>query len=95
MEKQEWPTTKEEAVKRLIAVMPDTAKETVRKMSDDDLYSLHFTVGMWIRNNFGLWEGNEALWIECGYKDQPPHEAADGSSHVILMALRDELAQEK
>jgi uncharacterized protein DUF6794 len=92
--KERWPITKAQAVDILINELPKDVKSQIAKMTDDQLYGYHFSLGMAIRNRFGLWEGNTALITDCGYVHQPPHEAADGSSHIILAALRNRLAAE-
>ena len=35
-------------------------------MEKDDLINAHFGLGMWIRNNFGLWDGNTSLKEDAG-----------------------------
>jgi len=30
-------------------------QQTIREMKKKDLITLHFSLGMWIRNNYGLW----------------------------------------
>jgi hypothetical protein len=47
------PETVDEAVDRLVSEMSLRDRTTLLKMAEDDLVSLHFTVGMWIRNNCG------------------------------------------
>ena len=50
---------------------------------------LHFSLGAYIRNNFGLWGGNRALLDDCGVDD------ADDASGVILRALYRKLMYRK
>jgi hypothetical protein len=45
------PETVDEAVGRLVSEMNLKALNQVARMSEDDLIDLHFTAGMWIRNN--------------------------------------------
>lgn len=35
-------------------------------MRKDELFQLHFGLGMWIRNNWGLWKGNKELLSNAG-----------------------------
>ena len=59
------PQTVDEAVKRLIANMPLKAKAALAKRDESELSYLHFTFGAFIRNQFGLWSGNEDLLNDC------------------------------
>ena len=81
----EWPRTVEEATARLLAVMSDKDKELVRKTAEEDLIGFHHGWGMGIRNDFGLWQGNDALLKSCG--EQHP----DDASMVIIRSVWKEL----
>jgi hypothetical protein len=59
------PKTVDDAVKRLIANMPLKFKVDLSKMDEGELINLHFTFGAFIRNQFGLWSGNEDLLNDC------------------------------
>jgi hypothetical protein len=63
-EKIRKPETLEEAVDRLMSEMSLKDLNKVAKMSEDDLIDLHFTVGMWIRNNF-VYPRNDKLLQSC------------------------------
>jgi hypothetical protein len=58
-------------------------------MADDELTTLHFGLGQWVRNHLGLWGDNAALLQATGEPD------ADGASGMIVcafwLALRDGL----
>jgi hypothetical protein len=58
------PKTVDEAVGRLMSEMNLRDKTTLLKMAEDDLIDLHFTVGMWIRNNF-VYPRNDKLLESC------------------------------
>jgi hypothetical protein len=58
------PETVGEAVDRLMAEMKLKDLIKLAKMKEDDLVSLHYTVGMWIRNNF-VYPRNEKLLESC------------------------------
>jgi hypothetical protein len=62
------PKTVDEAVKRLIANMPLKVKSEMAKMEESELIDLHFSFGAFIRNQFGLWSGNEDLLNDCRQK---------------------------
>jgi hypothetical protein len=58
------PTTVDEAVDRLMSEMKLKDLAKLANMVADDLISLHFTVGMWIRNNF-VYPRNDKLLESC------------------------------
>ena len=55
------PQTVDEAVDQLVAMMSPDDLAQVRQMSAYDLIELHFSLGMAIRNQCGLWGDNGAL----------------------------------
>ena len=59
------PKTVNDAIMRLIANMPLKFKVDLSKMDEGELTNLHFTFGVFIRNQFGLWSGNEDLLNDC------------------------------
>lgn len=84
-----WPKTVQEAVDQLKVIFPDALKEEIKNIAyEDGLYIYHHGIGTGIRNTFGLWAGNWDLIVSAGrHPDEPIHEAADGASHNILVAL--------
>lgn len=74
------PATIAEACDILDAVLSAEDRDAFLDMTEDDLIGLHFGLGMWIRNNFGLWQGNEALMREL--KGIEP----DGASMTLIRA---------
>ena len=77
----QWPVNIEQAVDRLLAGMSDGDRKRIRGMEEDELMDLHMGLGMWIRSNFGLWQGNKQLMESTG-KTHP-----DDASVVIIRAL--------
>jgi hypothetical protein len=75
------PITVTEAVDRILELLPDDDRNTIAEMKKDDLTGLHFSMGQWIRNNFGLWEPGSPLLKDTGA------ESADDASGVIIDAL--------
>jgi len=54
------PTNLEEAVIQLTKILPDTTQQKILLMTEQEfLGGSHFGLGMWIRNNWGLWRGGE------------------------------------
>lgn len=86
--KDEVPVTVEAAVDILMDVMSAKDLAKIQNMSKSDMVSLHFGLGMWIRNIFGLRRGNYLL-LEATGADEP-----DGASGVILDALLTRLKKE-
>jgi hypothetical protein len=60
-----WPATCEDAAARAIEKMGPNGVERLRSLAKDELIELHFSLGLNIRNGFGLWEGNQALLDSC------------------------------
>ena len=77
-DKLQWPETGDQAVGGLLGLLPDGEKAKIAAMSQDDLVALHLGLGMWIRNNLGLWSENSAL-LESASAQQP-----DDASVVII-----------
>jgi len=55
------PETVDEAVNRLIAILDDDHKQAISTMQKDDLIDLHFSLGIEIRNAFGLHDQESPL----------------------------------
>lgn len=65
-ERATWPKTRKEAVDRVLSEMSEKDQETLRNTSKDELVRYHFGLGLGIRNDFGMWKGNNALLKDCG-----------------------------
>ena len=85
----ELPTTVDAAVRILRALVPVEEQAKITSLTEDQLLSLHFGLGQWVRNYFGLWGSNADLLRATG------ETHADDASSVILhkfwLALRDDL----
>jgi hypothetical protein len=82
---KQWPATIDEAVGVVIASLSDEDKATIAAMAESELIGLHFGLGMWIRNNLGLWQGNGELMQAIRELDQAIHP--DDVSMVIIAAV--------
>lgn len=95
----DWPQTVDEAVERILRGMSAEDKERLRSTPKDDLILFHFGWGTGIRNEFGLWGGNEALMASCaeakGYGADPEFLHPDDASGVIIEAVWQRLQEEK
>lgn len=83
------PATVDAAVRLLLAIVDEANQAEISAMADDDLYRLHFGLGMWIRNNMGFYAGNTKLLKDTGEADP------DDASIVIIRAFRDRMISEK
>ena len=75
------PETVTEAVDRLMIVLDEEQKLAISLMKEDDLFDLHFTLGLAIRNAFGLHEPGSKLLASCGTSHP------DDASGVIISSL--------
>ncbi len=83
------PKTVDEAVDRLMIVLDDEHKQSIAIMQKDDLINLHFSLGIEIRNAFGLHDQDNPLLKSLGYFVHP-----DDVSMVIINALWKKLTRE-
>lgn len=74
------PVTVQEAIDRLLLVLSDEDKRTIAAMAEEDLYDLHFTLGLAIRNAW-LNQVDSYLRAACGTFHP------DDASHVIIKKL--------
>ena len=82
---KKYPKTLEEAVDKTLSLLSNDEKEIIRKA--EDVIEFHFGLGMMIRNEFGLWAGNEELLRAC--KALHP----DDASSIILRAIKERLQE--
>jgi hypothetical protein len=61
----ELPRTVQEAVERLRLSLSLAEQEAIAAKREAGLIDLHFGLGARIRNEFGLWQGNPALLLDC------------------------------
>ena len=80
------PETVDEAVDRLMMVLDDEQKIALIIMQEDDLINLHFSLGIAIRNAFGLHHVDSNLLASCDIATHP-----DDVSEVIIKALWEQL----
>jgi len=81
----EFPTTVEAAVRLLLSMVEESEQTKIAAMDSDDLYTLHFGLGVWIRNHMGFYAGNAQLLKATGEAEP------DGASMVIIRAFRERL----
>jgi hypothetical protein len=92
----ELPRTVQEAVECLLQTLGPAEKEAIVEKPEAELIDLHFGLGTRIRNEFGLWQGNHALRLDCQrirFKDMANISDGllvihlDDASMVIIRAL--------
>jgi hypothetical protein len=84
VERDTWPTTVDEAARRIFVELDAKSKERLHSTGKRDLISYLDGWGTGIRNAFGLWRGNEKLLASCGHgKRAGPEEC----SMVIMEAV--------
>jgi len=86
-----WPATIDEAVGVVIAALSDDERASIAALEQAELIGLHFGMGAWIRNNLGLWKGNDALMQAIRERDQAVHP--DDASIVIVEAVWERLLE--
>jgi hypothetical protein len=87
------PTTLDEAVGVVMATLEDKDLSEIAQMPFTDLINLHFGLGQWIRNNFGLWQADSTLMQAIQVHTPGIHP--DDASMVIVGALWHRLQESK
>ena len=59
------PKSIDETIELLLSELPERDKEAIRNIAEEQLSSLHLSLGNYIRNEFGLWWNNEELLKAC------------------------------
>lgn len=93
-QKKNWPETIEEAVEQLLSLMSEEDKHCLKKTPKKDLIMFHFSLGLYIRNNFGLWKGNREL-LQYISKSDFPFVHPDDASMIIIEELWKRLRKDK
>jgi len=88
---QNLPQTVDEAIDRLLSDMSVNNEIHLATMNKNDLIDLHFSLGNYIRNSFGLWSGNESLMESCRLVSGDKNLHIDDAAMVIIKALWEEL----
>lgn len=81
----DFPTTVDGAVRLLLGLVEESEQIKIAAKDGDDIDTLHFGLGMWIRNHMGFYAGNAQLLKDTG-ESEP-----DDASMVIIRAFRDRL----
>jgi hypothetical protein len=89
----QYPKTVDEAVELLHANMCLNEECMLASMDEVDLTDLHLSLGHDIRDDFGLWAGNEALMESCRIMAGRQDLHIDDASMVIIKALWEKVNQ--
>ena len=81
------PKTVEEAVDMLINQLSLKDRTTISNLAEDELINLHINLGQYIRNEFGLWSGNEDLMSSCCTIAKMDKIHEDTASTIIIEEL--------
>ena len=84
---KDFPKTVSQAVKRLKRELPLEDKGIIKDMQGDGLSGLHISIGRYIRNEFGLWSGNNELMESCCSVSGADELHEDDASAVIITEL--------
>ncbi len=68
-EREGWPTTVEEAAREVLSWLSAEDRARLAAKEREQLIDEHFGLAMAIRNEFGLWRGNEELLEDCWRHD--------------------------
>lgn len=79
------PTSLDEAVGVILAMLDDKDLNEITQMPFTDLFNLHFGLGQWIRNNLGLWQSDSPLMKAI--QTHTPGIHPDDASTVVIEAL--------
>jgi len=82
-----YPKSMEEAVDLLIDKLSIREKYQIAKMTQDDLAGLHFSLGLGIRKEFGLWAENKDLLASCASLVGQEIIHPDDASALIIKEL--------
>ena len=87
------PKTVDQAVERLINELSLKDKTTLSNLAEDELINLHINLGEYIRNEFGLWSGNDDLMSSCCTIAKMDKIHEDTASTIIIEELWNSLRE--
>jgi len=89
-----FQATVEEAVERLHANMSLNDEIALASMNEEDLIDAHIALAYHIRNEFGLWTGNDTLLEFCRIISGDKNLHVDDASMLIIKALWEKVKKE-
>ena len=85
-----FPKSIEKATEILIEALDENNLNVIKNMKEDELWSVHMSLGQGIRNSMGLWGDNKALLKSCGSEDMHPDDASAAIVKFLWLKLRHE-----
>lgn len=83
MENRQFPTSIDEAASLLQLQINENEKAELLAINDESaLHQFHFSLGLYVRNHFGLWSEDSELMKKADWS-----EDADEVSHQIIVSL--------
>jgi hypothetical protein len=76
------PTNLQDCFQELDRMLPASVVKSVRLSTEADLLHQHFGLGMWMRNNWGLW--SEWSRLKKYLDSLRIHDADDASSLILV-----------
>ena len=86
-----WPSSVLEAAQILIKQIPPEDRISISTMNLEEMAFLNLSLGTYIRNTFGLWEGNVVLMQSCAEEAEIESLHQEEASAVILARMALEL----
>ncbi|MCJ7434938.1 MAG: hypothetical protein MUO77_15760 [Anaerolineales bacterium] len=80
------PSDLQGCFRELDSMLPASMREDIRASEEASLARHHFGLGMWMRNNWGLW--SEGSPLKQYFDGQGIHEADDASSMILTSYWR-------
>ena len=81
------PRTVNDAIERLTSELALKDKVTIANMAETELSTLHANLGEYVRNEFGLWSGNQDLMTSCCFFAKKEKVHQDEASSIIIREL--------
>ena len=89
----EPPRSVMDAVNRLLSRMTLREKTMIANCTSEDLFTIHSSLGVFIRNDFRIWSNNDELIESCGSYGEKSVRNADDATEVILKVLHEKLQE--
>lgn len=83
---KKYPETVDAAVELLMSELPLKDKTILASISEDELQHLHPSLGLYIRNNYGLLADNEKLLASC--RELAADNELDGDAAPLIVIKR-------
>ena len=90
---QQYPRTVQEAVERLLDLMPEREKSAIARMEEDEVHLKRPSLFKYINEKFGLGPGNVDLMRSCRYISHKYHIEREEATSIIIKALWKKLSE--